>query len=804
MSAVVEQHITERRTAAERDALLAAIVASSSDAMVSFDPTQGKIVTWNAAAERMFGYTETQAIGSPVGLLVPPELAVDEPTGVYARALRGVPVISHETVRLARNGRRIQVSLTATRMISSDGRLIGVSAIFRDITRRKCAEDELRAKEASLRDLLDTLDLATVFIRDLEGTIRFWSGGCERMFGWSSAEAVGQLAQDLLATRFPLPRAEIQATLQHESHWQGHLISKCRDGTEIVTSVRKVLRHEAGSVTVMETLTDVTAQRQVEAKLRESEARFRTMTEAMPQMIWSARPDGSHDYFNARWYEFTGLSEEGGDGKAWGHLIHPDDRECLNARWQQSLQTGEPFEFEFRLRRIDGSYSRVLARAIPVRDDFGAILRWLGSSTDIEEIAVAREVVARDRAELERLVQERTRELDQAQARLAHAQRMEALGQLAGGIAHDFNNVLQAMQGGAALIERKPDNPETVRRVARMMAETAERGSAITRRLLAFSRRGDLRAEPIDTELLLDSLREILAHSLGTGIRVIVAAQPGISPLLADRGQLETVLVNLATNGRDAMVDGGQLALSADFGEGRNRPEQLEAGCWIRVAVTDDGSGMSPQVLARASEPFFTTKPQGKGTGLGLAMAKGFAEQSGGALQIESEPGRGTTVALWLPAAEQSALGRLCERVEPSPMLATAGHPKILLVDDHEILRELLAEQLEELGYEVTQAASGEQAVALLDRNLPFDLMVTDLSMPGMDGVATIREAQRRRGRIPVVLLTGYAGDAAALAIGREIAGAFSLLRKPVEARHLAERMAMLLEATRIGSYRKT
>lgn len=792
-----EQNVSELRASVQRDALLAAIVASSSDAMVSFDDREGRITTWNAAAERLFGYTEAEAIGGPVGLLVPPELAFHEPKGVYARALRGEPVVEHETVRVTKTGKRIQVSVTATRMVSKDGQLLGVSGIFRDITERKRAEDELRVSEARLKRLLDTLDLATVFVRDLDGTIRFWSGGCERMFGWTSEEAVGQLAHDLLGTRFPLPQTEIQAVLLREEQWEGYLTSRRRDGTEIVTGVRKVLRREGGAIIVMETLSDVTAQRRAEAALGESEARFRTMTEAMPQMIWSALPDGSHDYFNERWYEFTGAAVGARDGQAWAELVHPEDRERLERRWRHSLDTGEPYEFEFRLRRADGSYRRLLARAVAMRDDSGAIVRWLGSSTDIEEIAQAREVVARDRAELEELVQARTHDLEETQARLARAQRMEALGQLAGGIAHDFNNVLQAVQGGAALIERRADDQQAVQRVAHMVVEAAERGAGITRRLLSFARRGDLRAEPIEIAVLLESLREILVHTLGTAIRVLVTAQPGIAPVFADRGQLETVLVNLATNARDAMPDGGTLTLSADFGLGHPKPDQLGLEPSIRIAVTDTGTGMTSGVLARASEPFFTTKAQGKGTGLGLAMAKGFAEQSGGALQIESEPGRGTAVALWLPPADQGTRANTGLSVRPHQVLAPAGQRQILLVDDHDILRELLAEQLQEFGYEVTRAASGEQAIALLEKGLPIDLLVTDLSMPGMDGVALIRALQHKRRHLPAVLLTGYAGDAAALAIGREVTGPFILVRKPVKARYLAERMAVLLEAKR-------
>ena len=267
----------------------------------------------------------------------------------------------------------------------------------------------------------------------------------------------------------------------------------------------------------------------------------------------------------------------------------------------------------------------------------------------------AEAVLSRSRAELEQLVADRTRDLEVTQAQLAHAQRMEALGQLAGGIAHDFNNVMQAVLGAATLIERRAGEPERVGGLSRMIVDAAGRGAAITRRLLAFARQSDLWSEPIEPQSLLSGMQEILAHTIGSGIVVRVEVAADLPRLFADKGQLETVLVNLATNARDAMPGGGTLVLSAreeavgDDG-GPGALIALEAGRYVCLAVSDTGSGMAPEVLARASEPFFTTKPIGQGTGLGLAMARGFSEQSGGGLQIESVLGRGTTVTLWFPA----------------------------------------------------------------------------------------------------------------------------------------------------------
>jgi signal transduction histidine kinase len=247
-----------------------------------------------------------------------------------------------------------------------------------------------------------------------------------------------------------------------------------------------------------------------------------------------------------------------------------------------------------------------------------------------------------------------------AVTRLAHAQRLEALGQLAGGVAHDFNNVLQSVQSAARVIERRPEDAANVRRLAQIVAQGAERGKGVTQRLLIFARRGELRSEPVDAAALFVGLREMLAHTLGAGVKLRIETAPGLAPFETDKAQLETVLVNLATNARDAMEGAGTLTFFAACDE--NPDPQLKPGRYMHIAVIDTGCGMAPEILARASEPFFTTKPQGVGTGLGLAMARGFAEQSGGAFKMDSELGRGTSVHLWLPVTIEN----------PSPPLAQA------------------------------------------------------------------------------------------------------------------------------------
>ncbi len=398
------------------------------------------------------------------------------------------------------------------------------------------------------------------------------------------------------------------------------------------------------------------------------------------------------------------------------------------------------------------------------------------------------------RAAYDRL-REEARERGQAEARLAQAQRMEALGQLAGGIAHDFNNVLQAVIGGLGLIRRRSGDAEAVKHLARMAADAAQRGASITGRLLAFARRGALRAEPVAPLPLLEGLREILAHTLGAGIAMQVAADPDLPALLADKGQLETVLVNLAVNARDAMPDGGTLRLAAApeaVLDAKTHPAGLAPGGYLRLSVSDTGTGMNAATLARASEPFFTTKPLGQGTGLGLAMARGFAHQSGGGFAIESVLGQGTTATLWFP----EAAGVL---VASDPALSGSTAPsvpasaRVLVVDDNAMVREVLAGEMKERGYRVVQAGDGLEALAQLDGGAAVDLLISDFAMPGMNGLTLIQEARRRRPELPALLLTGYADANVRLAVEDAATGSTALLRKPVSGTELAERAAALL-----------
>jgi signal transduction histidine kinase/CheY-like chemotaxis protein len=382
-----------------------------------------------------------------------------------------------------------------------------------------------------------------------------------------------------------------------------------------------------------------------------------------------------------------------------------------------------------------------------------------------------------------------------AQAQAAHAERMTALGELAGGVAHDINNILQVVSGSVARIERRPDNRDEVARQASRIQQAVDRGGAISRRLLAFARRDSLRSEPIDAHGLLAEVGELIADAIGPSIRIHVQAGEGAGSLLADRRQLETVLLNLATNARDAMPDGGDLTISAAGAvlERDSDSPRLAAGRYVRLVVADTGAGIDPDDLARVVEPFFTTKPRGKGTGLGLSMAKGFAEQSGGALSVESEPGRGTTVTLWIPQAAASLQPRadtVRQSVRPAP---DGDGRRVLVVDDDEQVRDGLITSLQDAGFATLGAEDAAAALRQLDRGAVVDALVTDFAMPGLNGLDLIHEVHARRPGLPAILLTGDLQDMSPAAFTRLNGEPFSLLRKPTPPTRVAERLAELI-----------
>jgi signal transduction histidine kinase len=369
--------------------------------------------------------------------------------------------------------------------------------------------------------------------------------------------------------------------------------------------------------------------------------------------------------------------------------------------------------------------------------------------------------LARANAELEHRVEMRTREREEALAQVHAMQKLESLGQLTGGVAHDFNNLLMAVLGNLELLQLMLPDDRKIRRLVEGAIAGAERGAVLTKRLLAFARRSELKPEVVEIRDLLPGLIDMLRRSLGPGIEIATKFHAGLMPTQVDPSQLELALVNLAVNSRDAMPLGGKLTIDAR-GEkiGDGDVPGLAAGEYIRVAVSDTGVGMDGDTLRRATEPFFTTKDRGRGTGLGLSMVDGFAAQSGGGMRIKSRPGAGTTVELFLPAAPRGKRAAPPPRILPPPVEAVRAC-RVLVVDDDPIVGAGTAAMLEDLGHAAIQAESAAGALVALADDPAIDLVITDYAMPGMDGHELAARIHRDRPGLPVVVATGYAGTPA-------------------------------------------
>jgi signal transduction histidine kinase len=363
--------------------------------------------------------------------------------------------------------------------------------------------------------------------------------------------------------------------------------------------------------------------------------------------------------------------------------------------------------------------------------------------------------------ELEQRIEERTHERETALAQLFEAQKMDTIGQLTGGVAHDFNNLLMAVLGSLTLLEKRlPDDPQC-RRLLKNAVQGAQRGAALTQRLLAFSRRQELKPEAVDLVALVGGMEELLKRALGLTIDLKCSFPDALPPVLVDANQLELALLNLALNARDAMPDGGALAITA-VGDRKDESSagpdsRLPPGDYLRISIADTGIGMDEQTLAKATDPFFTTKGPGKGTGLGLSMVHGLAAQSGGLLRIDSAPNVGTTVQLWLLRAETmpAAAARNVERLKPPP--AAARPCRVLVVDDDQLVLTGTAALIEDLGHTAIEAHSGSEALFTLAGGVQVDLVITDHAMPSMTGLQLAQSIQERYPGLPIILATGFA-----------------------------------------------
>jgi len=452
--------------------------------------------------------------------------------------------------------------------------------------------------------------------------------------------------------------------------------------------------------------------------------------------------------------------------------IHPDDLERMQSAVRATVETGVDYAIEYRTIWRDGSVHWAEIRAQLYRDRSGKAIKLVGVSGDITARLEAEEQQRRLNEVLEQRVAERTRELEQAHAvvleevsqreraeqQLRQSQKMEAIGQLTGGVAHDFNNLLMAVLGNLELLRKHAsDDPKAIRLIDGAQ-QGAKRGASLTQRLLAFSRRQDLRIDPVDMRALLTGMEDLLRRSVGSTIMIETTVPDNLRPVSADANQVELALLNLAVNARDAMPDGGLIHIELYEAEQTTQLGELAAGRYVVLSVADQGCGMDTETLQKAIEPFFSTKELGKGTGLGLSMIHGLASQLNGELKLASEVGKGTRAELWIPvsttvvAADNHPLS-----ASAAPTSKTAGPKRILLVDDDMLIAMSSVDMLMDLGHDVVEAHSGSEALENFGDGSDFDLVITDYSMPGMNGGDLARAVRAIAPDMPILIASGYA-----------------------------------------------
>ncbi|WP_353654226.1 ATP-binding protein [Agrobacterium sp. Ap1] len=451
--------------------------------------------------------------------------------------------------------------------------------------------------------------------------------------------------------------------------------------------------------------------------------------------------------------------------------IHPHDIERMRASVDLTITTGRDYSIDYRTIWPDGSQHWAEIRAQLYRDRAGQAIKLVGVSADITDRIRQEEQQRRLNEVLEERVLERTKELEDAHAivmaeisqrqhaeeQLRQAQKMEAIGQLTGGVAHDFNNLLMAVLGNLELLRKHDAGDAKAERLIDGAMQGARRGASLTQRLLAFARRQDLQIGPVDLRGLVFGLEDLLKRSVGTTILIQIIVPDHLPSVSADSNQVELALLNLAVNARDAMPGGGSLRIELRQAEQVTPQGTLSAGRYVVVSVTDQGVGMDAATLKKSVEPFFSTKELGKGTGLGLSMIHGLALQLKGDLKLTSKVGVGTTAELWIPVSNDDEIRPDVVKMAVEEAAAAARPLRILLVDDDALIAMSSADMLTDLGHDVVEAHSGREALECLGDGNGFDLMITDFSMPGMNGGELAMAARAVLPSLPILIASGYA-----------------------------------------------
>ncbi|CAI8704622.1 PAS domain S-box protein [Pseudomonas sp. IT-P218] len=628
-------------------------------------------------------------------------------------------------------------------------------------------------EDRRLRLLIDAVVDYAIYMIDLDGIITSWNAGARRFKGYEEAEILGQHFSRFYTDedrRAGLPQRALDTAIR-EGRFEGEGWRVRKDGTHFWSHVViDPIYDPTGTLLGFAKITrDLTDRKMAEETLKQSEQQFRLLVQSVTDYaIYMLAPDGRVTNWNLGAQRIKGYLPEEVIGQHFSMFYTPEDQAAGLPAWALEIATREG-RFENKGWRVRKDGTRFLAHVVvdPIRGDTGTLLGFAKITRDITEATEAQQA------------------LEQTREALFQAQKMQAIGQLSGGIAHDFNNLLTVILGNLEIVRKRlADDPKIVRLLDNA-TQGALRGVSLTQRMLAFARKQELKTEPVDLADLVQGISGLLRSSLGPSVALEARFPAQLEPVMADVNQLELAVLNLATNARDAMPNGGRIVISARVEtipvQNRSFPK---SGRYVCLSVTDTGEGMDEATLASAMDPFFTTKGLGKGTGLGLSMVHGFIEQLGGRFILKSQKNQGTTAELWLPVASANAV--------MAPVIEEPAEPEvprlcILVVDDDSLVLTSTCLLLEDLGHRVITATSGVQGLEQFENNPAIDLVITDMAMPHMSGAQLADAIRTLKPDMPIILATGYADRLEGFASG------LPRLSKPFTQLNLVEIIATAL-----------
>ena len=602
---------------------------------------------------------------------------------------------------------------------------------------------QAQSEEARYRLLVESITDYAIYMLDPEGIVTSWNAGAERIKGYKSAEIIGRPFSVFytLEDRAAGKADHALRTAASEGRFEAEGWRLRKDGTRFWTHVIiDPIRDPSGTIIGYAKITrDLTERKLAEAALKSSEQQFRLLVQGVTDYaIYMLDSDGKVASWNSGAQRIKGYTPEEIIGEHFGRFYPEDDHDAGEP--QRSLRIARQagrFETEAWRVRKDGTRFRAHVVIDRITDELGTIIGYAKVTRDITE---------RNQAQLL---------LEEAREALFQAQKLEAIGQLTGGVAHDFNNLLAVVIGSLELLRKGLPPDQRLDALLDNAMHASQRGASLTQRMLAFARRQNLQMTPVDVGRLINGMVDMLQRALGPSVIIETEIPQALPSVRTDANQLETALLNLAVNARDAMPEGGRLTISVRD-EGSAADSHSDTGRFLCLSVADEGEGMDAETVAKAVEPFFTTKGIGKGTGLGLSMVQGFAEQSGGRMALTSRRDEGTLVEIWLPVSDEQTDLETTSAL-PSEGRTAPSSLRVLAVDDDALVLMNTAAMLEDLGHIVTEAFSGAAALKLMREGREFDLVITDHAMPRMTGMDLAKTLRAEWPRLPIVMATGYA-----------------------------------------------